>query len=251
MTRDQMELYRTWVQQFGGGFVMIGGENSFGVGGYFRTPVEQMLPVRTDHDDRQETPSVALYIVLDRSGSMTAPGRRQRRRDQDQPRRPGQRPGDERPPAKDLFGLTAVDTQVNSVVPLARLGNKAANEQKILAITAGGGGIYIYTGLADALKVMRDAPAKIKHVILFSDAADAEEKTPARCPTARPPAGALPMDLVEQPARGQDHDQRRRPGHRARQGRDSSCAASPNAATAGSTSPTTPTPCRRSSARRR
>ena len=44
MTRDQMELYRTWVQQFGGGFVMIGGENSFGVGGYFRTPIEQMLP---------------------------------------------------------------------------------------------------------------------------------------------------------------------------------------------------------------
>ena len=56
MTRDQMELYRTWVQQFGGGFLMIGGENSFGVGGYFRTPIETMLPVRTDHDDRQETP---------------------------------------------------------------------------------------------------------------------------------------------------------------------------------------------------
>src|SRR6185369_12337053 len=72
LTRDQMELYRRWVQDFGGGFMLLGGENSFGVGGYFRTPVEQMLPVRMEHNDRQELPTVALLIVLDRSGSMTA-----------------------------------------------------------------------------------------------------------------------------------------------------------------------------------
>src|SRR6185295_5499845 len=36
MSREQMELYRRWVQDFGGGFLMIGGENSYGVGGYFR-----------------------------------------------------------------------------------------------------------------------------------------------------------------------------------------------------------------------
>jgi hypothetical protein len=60
LSREQMELYRRWVQDFGGGFVMIGGENSFGVGGYYRTAIEQMLPVRMEHDDRQDTPSVAL-----------------------------------------------------------------------------------------------------------------------------------------------------------------------------------------------
>src|SRR5204863_7521067 len=49
--RQQMDLYRRWVQEFGGGFIMIGGEQSFGVGGYFRTPVEQMLPVRMEHQD--------------------------------------------------------------------------------------------------------------------------------------------------------------------------------------------------------
>ncbi len=196
MTREQMELYRTWVQQFGGGFVMIGGENSFGVGGYFRTPIEQMLPVRTDHDDRQETPSVALYIVLDRSGSMTAPvggsagATKMSLADQ------GSVLAMNVLQARDLFGLTAVDTQVNSVVPLGRLGNKAANEQKILAVTAGGGGIYIYTGLADALRVMHDAPAKIKHVILFSDAADAEEKDSGEMPDGAPAGRGTSLDLV-------------------------------------------------------
>ncbi len=186
MSRDQMELYRTWVQQFGGGFLMIGGENSFGVGGYYRTPIEQMLPVRMEHDDRQETPSVALYVVLDRSGSMTAPVAGTTKialADQGavlalnvlQPR--------------DFFGLTAVDTKVNTVAPLERVGSKPALESKILSITAGGGGIYIYTSLVDAARVLRDSPAKIKHVILFSDAADAEEKTAGEMPDGTPGSG--------------------------------------------------------------
>ena len=70
LSTEQMELLRTWVRDFGGAFILAGGENSFGVGGYYRTPIEQMLPVRMEHDDRQQTPSVALLVVLDRSGSM-------------------------------------------------------------------------------------------------------------------------------------------------------------------------------------
>ena len=173
MTHDQMELYRTWVQQFGGGFLMIGGENSFGVGGYFRTPIETMLPVRTDHDDRQETPTVAMYVVLDSSGSMSAPvGSTTKIGLADQ----GATLAMNVLGSRDLFGLTAVDTVVHTVVPLGPAGAKSASEQKILSITAGGGGIYIYTGLADAFRVIRAANAKIKHVLVFSDSADAEEK---------------------------------------------------------------------------
>ena len=193
MTHDQMELYRTWVQQFGGGFIMVGGENSFGVGGYFRTAIETMLPVRMDHDDRQDTPGVALYIVLDRSGSMTAPVAGTTKialADQ------GAVLAMNVLQSKDLFGLTAVDTQVNSVVPLARLTAKPANEKNILSITAGGGGIYIFTGLADALRVMRAATAKIKHVILFSDSADAEEKASGEMPDGAPAGSGNSADLV-------------------------------------------------------
>lgn len=192
LRREQMELYRAWVQDFGGGFLMLGGENSFGVGGYFRTPIEQMLPVRTEHDDRQDTPSVALYVVLDRSGSMTAPVAGQTKialanqgavlaLEVLQPR--------------DLFGLSAVDTQVDAVVPLGRPEGKPALAQKILSITAGGGGIYIYTSLVDAFRVMKDANARIKHVILFSDAADAEEKTAGEMPDGARGAGNS-VDLV-------------------------------------------------------
>ena len=171
--REQMDLYRRWVQDFGGGFVMIGGENSFGVGGYYRTPVEQMLPVRMEHDDQLDTPTVAMLVVLDRSGSMTAMTAGQTKislADQGavfamnalQP--------------KDYFGVVAVDTKPHTVVPLAPITAKDAAEQHILSINAGGGGIYIYTSQVEAFAQLRDVPARVKHLLLFSDAADAEEK---------------------------------------------------------------------------
>ncbi len=194
LSRDQMELYRTWVQDFGGGFVMVGGENSFGVGGYFRTPVEQMLPVRMEHDDRQDTPTVALLVTLDRSGSMSAPVQGQTKialADQGAALALGVLQ------AKDQFCLTAVDTKVNLIVPMGRVSGRQAVEQKILSITAGGGGIYIYTALADAFQRLRDVNAKIKHVILFSDAADAEEKFAGEMADGAKGGGSS-QDLVSQ-----------------------------------------------------
>lgn len=194
LNREQMELYRTWVQDFGGGFVMIGGDNSFGVGGYYRTPVEQMLPVRMEHDDRQDTPTVALLVTLDRSGSMSAPVQGQTKialADQGAALALGVLQ------PKDQFGLTAVDTKINLIVPLGRVTSRAAVEQKILGITAGGGGIYIYTALADAFQRMRDVNAKIKHVILFSDAADAEEKFAGEMADGAKTGGSA-IDLVGQ-----------------------------------------------------
>ena len=130
-----------------------------------------MLPVRTDHDDRQETPTVAMYIVLDSSGSMAAPIAGQTKislADQ------GAVLAMDVLTNKDLFGLTAVDTEVHTVVPLGPAGARSESEQKIQSITAGGGGIYIFTGLADAFRVMKEANAKIKHVIVFSDSDYAE-----------------------------------------------------------------------------
>jgi uncharacterized membrane protein len=192
-TRSRLELYQKWVRDFGGGFVMLGGENSYGVGGYYRTPVEQMLPVRMEHEDRQDTPRVAMLIVLDRSGSMAASVQGQTKislADQ------GAVLALSVLQQKDLFGLTAVDTRVQPVVPLGGIENSSLLEQKIMSITAGGGGIYIYTALADAFLQLRDVEAKIKHVILFSDAADAEEKVAGEMGDGAQSGGGSALDLA-------------------------------------------------------
>ena len=41
-----MEHLAQYVEDLGGGFLLTGGERSFGVGGYFKSPLDSLLPVR-------------------------------------------------------------------------------------------------------------------------------------------------------------------------------------------------------------
>jgi uncharacterized membrane protein len=47
-THEQMALLRRFVSERGGGFVMLGGQESFRQGKYERTPIEELLPVYLD-----------------------------------------------------------------------------------------------------------------------------------------------------------------------------------------------------------
>src|SRR5256885_11053999 len=49
---------------------MVGGEESFGLGGYYRTPIEEALPVTMEVKQKVEIPSLAVVLSIDRSGSM-------------------------------------------------------------------------------------------------------------------------------------------------------------------------------------
>ena len=60
----QMQSLREGVYNEGIGFLMVGGKNSFGPGGYHRTPVEEALPVDMDIAQKKVMPKGALVIVL-------------------------------------------------------------------------------------------------------------------------------------------------------------------------------------------
>jgi len=51
-TFDQLRMISDFVSQRGGGFLMLGGKNSFGQGGYINTPIEDMLPVQLGQSAR-------------------------------------------------------------------------------------------------------------------------------------------------------------------------------------------------------
>src|SRR5207253_10385474 len=70
LSRQQMGYIRDYVRDYGGGLVMIGGEESFGLGGYYRTPIEEALPVTMEVKQKVEIPSLAVVLSIDRSGSM-------------------------------------------------------------------------------------------------------------------------------------------------------------------------------------
>ena len=70
LSQRQMDVVRTYVHDLGGGLIMIGGDQSFGLGGYYRTTIEEILPVRSDFEKEKEKPSLAMMLVIDKSGSM-------------------------------------------------------------------------------------------------------------------------------------------------------------------------------------
>ena len=61
---SQFSALRDAVRNQGSGFVMVGGENSFGPGGFHNTEVEQILPVTMDVTQRRVLPKGALVIIL-------------------------------------------------------------------------------------------------------------------------------------------------------------------------------------------
>ena len=61
---NQMLMVKSYVNQLRGGLIMLGGENSFGAGGYELTPIEEVLPVRMDIRQKKIIPKGALVIVL-------------------------------------------------------------------------------------------------------------------------------------------------------------------------------------------
>ena len=67
-TEDQMVLVEEFVSRRGGGFLMLGGQESFGKGRYRRTPIGELLPVYLD-DSPPSPPAKATYrFALTREG---------------------------------------------------------------------------------------------------------------------------------------------------------------------------------------
>lgn len=64
LSEELQLIMETLVKTVGIGFIMIGGENSFGAGGYQGTPVERLLPVDMEIKQRKVLPNGALAMVI-------------------------------------------------------------------------------------------------------------------------------------------------------------------------------------------
>jgi Ca-activated chloride channel family protein len=70
MTLDQMATLREFVRSEGRGLVATGGKDSFTLGAYKDTPLEQALPVQMTPPQRGERPDIDLLLIIDQSASM-------------------------------------------------------------------------------------------------------------------------------------------------------------------------------------
>src|SRR5204862_7018760 len=159
LTDNQMKAVATYVRDLGGGFILAGGENNYGEGGYSKTAIEEVLPV-TFEAKKEKPDSVAMIMVLDKSGSMG-----------------GQKIEMTKEAAKaplallkdtDSFGVVAFDYNFYWPVKFQSVANRASITQAISTIAAGGE-TNIYPALREAYIQLTGAITQVKHVILLSD----------------------------------------------------------------------------------
>jgi Mg-chelatase subunit ChlD len=168
-----MRTLAAWVQETGAGLMMTGGRSSYAPGGYFRSPLEPIMPVSMELRKEHRKLALAIVVALDRSGSMAIPvgGGKVK---MDLANLGTVQVLDLLSPS-DEFGVIAVDTAPHIIQELALIADKGPVRDRILRIQSMGGGIYVYEALAAASKMVLGAKAGTKHIILFADAADAEQ----------------------------------------------------------------------------
>jgi uncharacterized membrane protein len=172
-----MYSLQSYVRDIGGGLVTIGGPNSFGVGGYYKTPLEETLPVDMQVKDPKRFPSVSLVIVMDKSGSMSSQenGVLKMRLAAEAAARVAELANDD-----DEVTVIGFDTEPVDVIGPFPGRDRQKYLNQILSIAPGGGGIYVYESLKEAEKVVSQSTKLSKFIILLADGNDSERQEGVR-----------------------------------------------------------------------
>jgi len=170
--RVRMESLARFVDELGGGLMMTGGRNSFGVGGYHNSPIDPLLPVSMELRDEDRADHMANAIVLDRSGSMRAPvGNGQTKMEL---ANLGTAASIRLLAPGDSVAVIAVDTGPEVVIPMSQVRHPGRMASRVANIESRSGGIFVYEALVAAEKELRNTTQSRKHILLFSDASDSE-----------------------------------------------------------------------------
>jgi Ca-activated chloride channel family protein len=155
-----MEWIAKAVSDYGVGLMMIGGDNSFGLGGYFKTPIERALPVYMDLQGKKQIPSLGLVLVIDRSGSMMD-GKLELAKE-------AAMRTIELLRDIDTVGVIAFDSAPSWVVEPTQLTDRKAVLAQIQGIQPAGG-TEIFSALNEGYEGLSKLDAQRKHMILLTD----------------------------------------------------------------------------------
>ena len=165
LTDQQISALDTAAKEFGVGLAVFGGDNSYALGGYRGSALENILPVTIDVRNKMDLPSTALVLVIDKSGSMTDGQYGVSRLDV---AKEAACRAIEVLTEQDQAGVIAFDDEGKWVVPLSYATDVAAMQEQIGTIRSGGGTAF-FTPLAMAYDALDAAVARHKHIIFLTD----------------------------------------------------------------------------------
>lgn len=145
----------------GGGLIMVGGEESLGLGGYKGTAVENALPVILTPPQKEDH-RTAMILVIDKSGSM-------RKENRLLYAIAGARMVARNLKDTDLFGVIGFDREPFIVIPLSPLGAIRHEVDDRIDRLKAAGGTFLLPALLEAKRQLERQDATRKHIVILTD----------------------------------------------------------------------------------
>lgn len=162
---EQWAALNSAVRVLGRGLTVIGGDSSYALGGYRGSKLEEMLPVTIDVRNKLDMPSLALMLVIDKSGSMSDGMFGTTRLEL--AKEAAMRAAEVLTP-NDQVGVIAFDDAAKWVVNLQKAEDVEAIQNQIGTIRPGGGTAF-FTALYEATYALMNAQTQQKHIIFLTD----------------------------------------------------------------------------------
>jgi Mg-chelatase subunit ChlD len=177
---EQMNALRKFATERGGGLVFLGGKNSYTLGGYEKTLIEPILPIKLEPPERSQREPVIFLLVLDNSGSMGYGDN-------------GKAPLDLAKEAamraiellrpEDQLGILVFSVDSIWSFPIKSLGDGLALREAMDTVTTIriSGGTFMYRAMQEAFQKMRNIPISVtphRYILLLTDgqSSDGTEK---------------------------------------------------------------------------
>lgn len=165
LSQARMERIEHFVRDLGGGLIVLGGPKSYGAGGYYRSPLERVLPVEMRPPVRLEMPHVALLFVVDKSGSMGGGPAGTTKLDL---AKAATLASAELLNPTDELGVLAFDSDWQWIVPFRPASEAGAITDRIAGLKSDGG-TNLHKALVEGRRELLGKAAAVKHVLVLSD----------------------------------------------------------------------------------
>lgn len=166
LSQEFLTSLEAFVKTTGGGFIVTGGENSYALGSYTGTVLQDILPVTMELETEGEKPDLGMVMVIDHSGSMSDSNYGVSRMEM---AKEAAMRAVEVMEAKDSIGVVAFDSEPTWTVELQKIGENTDSIVNKIGGIQPQGGTSILPALNEAFNVLSKADTKLKHIILLTD----------------------------------------------------------------------------------